>query len=134
MGRFKYLVIFFFSALCGSLLSITLSGGVGSIGASGAIFGLMGAMLYFGYYYRVFLGNVVKSQLLPVIALNLFLGFIAPGIDNWAHIGGLIGGVLITIALGVKDKTSTFEKVNGWVIAFIFLAFLGYMGLVVAGH
>ena len=134
LGRIKYLVIFFFSALCGSLLSITLSGGVGSIGASGAIFGLMGAMLYFGYYYRVFLGNVVKSQLLPVIALNLFLGFIAPGIDNWAHIGGLIGGVLITIALGVKDKTSTFEKVNGWVIAFIFLAFLGYMGLVVAGH
>lgn len=134
LGRVKYLVIFFFSALCGSLLSITLGGGVGSIGASGAIFGLMGAMLYFGYYYRVFLGNVVKSQLLPVIALNLFLGFIAPGIDNWAHIGGLIGGVLITIALGVKDKTSTFEKVNGWVIAFIFLAFLGYMGLVVAGH
>ena len=55
LGRTKYLVIYFYSALCGALLSITLSGGVGSIGASGAIFGLMGAMLYFGYYYNSWL-------------------------------------------------------------------------------
>ena len=134
LGKVKYLIIYFFSALCGALLSITLSGGVGSIGASGAIFGLMGSMLYFGYYYRVFLGNVVKSQLLPIIALNLFLGFMSSGIDNFAHIGGLIGGIIITIALGVKDKTSNFEKVNGWIIAFIFLGFLAYMGFVIAGH
>ncbi len=134
LGRVKYLIIYFYSAFCGALLSITLSGGVGSIGASGAIFGLMGAMVYFGYYYRVFLGNVVKSQLIPIIALNLFLGFASSGIDNFAHIGGLIGGVLITIALGVKDKTSNFEKINGWIIALMFLIFLGYMGLVVAGH
>lgn len=134
LGKVKYLIIYFFSALCGALLSITLSGGVGSIGASGAIFGLMGSMLYFGYYYRVFLGNVVKSQLIPIIALNLFLGFMSSGIDNFAHIGGLIGGIIITIALGVKDKTSNFEKVNGWIIAFIFLGFLAYMGFVIAGH
>ena len=50
-GKFKYIIIYLFSGLTGSLLSITLSGNVGSIGASGAIFGLMGALLYFGYHY-----------------------------------------------------------------------------------
>lgn len=134
LGRFKYLIIYIFAGLTGSLLSITLSGGVGSVGASGAIFGLMGALLYFGYYYRVYLGNVVKSQILPLIALSLLFGFFVEGIDNAAHIGGLIGGIIITMALGVKDKSSTFEKVNGWIIAFIFLAFLSYMGIVMAGR
>lgn len=134
LGKIKYTIIYLFTGLTGSLLSITLSGNVGSVGASGAIFGLMGSLLYFGYYYRVYLGNVVKTQIVPVIALNLLLGFIMNGIDNYAHIGGLIGGVIITIALGVKDKTSTFEKVNGWIVAFIFLAFLMFMGLIFAGH
>ena len=134
LGKFKYLIIYLFSGLTGSLLSITLSGSVGSVGASGAIFGLMGALLYFGYYYRVYLGNVVKSQILPLIALNLIMGFFSEGVDNFAHIGGLIGGIIITMALGVKDKSSTFEKVNGWVIATIFLVFLGYMGLFLAGR
>ena len=133
LGKYKFLIIYLFSALTGSLLSITLGGDGSSVGASGAIFGLMGALLYFGYYYRVYLGNVVKSQILPLIGLNLLFGFIVDGVDNAAHIGGLVGGIIITMALGVKDKTSTFEKVNGWIIAAVFLAFLGYMGLVLAG-
>ena len=134
LGKFKYIIIYLFSGLTGSLLSITMQGGTSSVGASGAIFGLMGALLYFGYFYRVYLGSVVKSQILPLVALNLFIGFMTPGIDNFAHIGGLVGGVIITMALGVKDKSSSFEKVNGWIIALIFLAFLGYMGLVLAGR
>ena len=134
LGRIKYSIIYFFSGLTGSLLSITMSGGVGSVGASGAIFGLMGALLYFGYYYRVYLGNVVKSQILPLIVVNLAFGFFASGVDNFAHIGGLVGGIIITMALGIKDKSSTFEKVNGWVIVSIFFIFLCYMGLVLAGR
>jgi multisubunit Na+/H+ antiporter MnhB subunit len=64
----------------------------------------------------------------------LIYGFFTPGIDNFAHIGGLVGGVVITMALGVKDKSTKFEKTNGWIIAFVFLAFLSYMGLVLAGR
>ena len=134
LGKFKYLVIYFFSGLTGALLSTILGGDAGSIGASGAIFGLMGALVYFGYYYRVYLGNAVKSQIIPLILLNLFVGFMSPGIDNFAHIGGLVGGATVTMALGVKDKSSTFEKINGWIICAIFLGFLMYMGLVVAGR
>ena len=133
LGKIKYIIIYIFSGLTAALLSITLNGNHSSIGASGAIFGLMGAMLYFGYYYRVYLGNVVKTQLLPIVMLNLIIGFMSTGIDNYAHIGGLIGGIVITIALGVKNKTSNFEKVNGFIVAMLFLAFLAYMGLFVAG-
>lgn len=133
LGKTKYLIIYFFSGLCGSLLSITLGGNSASIGASGAIFGLMGSLCYFGYYYRVYLGNVLKTQLIPLIALNLGLGFIMNGVDNAAHIGGLIGGIIITKSLGIKDKSHSADMVNGWIISIIFLAFLMYMGLVMAG-
>ena len=134
LGKLKYIIIYLFSGITGSLLSITFSASIPSVGASGAIFGLLGALLYFGYYYRVYLGNVVKSQIIPVIVINLGLGFLISNVDNAAHIGGLIGGIIITIALGVKDKTSTFEKVNGWIIAALLFAFFSYMGLVVAGR
>ena len=87
----------------------------------------MGALVYFGYHYRVYLGTVIKSQIIPLIVLNLLLGFYMPGIDNFAHIGGLIGGTLMSIALGVKDKSSWFERMNGWIITIIFLAFSIYM-------
>lgn len=132
LGKFKFLIIYLFSGICGSLFSMIFGGNAASIGASGAIFGLMGSLCYFGYHYRVYLGNIVKSQIIPLIFLNLMLGFITPGVDNFAHIGGLIGGTLITIALGVKDKSSNFEKINGWIITGIFLSFVIYMAFVYA--
>ena len=130
LGRVKYIIIYLFSGIIGAFFSIIFNGGAGSIGASGAIFGLMGALVFFGFYYRVYLGNVVKSQILPLIILNLGLGFLLNGVDNFAHIGGLIGGAMITRALGVKDKTSTFEMVNGWIIVAIFTIFIAYFALV----
>ena len=130
MGKTKYIIIYLFSGIMGSLFSMTFGGATASIGASGAIFGLMGALLYFGYYYRVYLGNVLKSQIVPLILFNLVLGFIIPGVDNFGHIGGLVGGLLITRALGVKDKTTTFEKGNGWIMALIFTIFIVYIAFV----
>lgn len=129
-GKVKFIIIYFFSGLIGALFSMTFGGNYASVGASGAIFGLMGSLLYFGYYYRVYLGNVVKSQIIPLIVANLVIGFISPGIDNYAHIGGLLGGILITIALGVKDKSTLFEKINGFVVTGVFLAFAIYMAFV----
>ena len=115
LGKFKFTIIYFLAGIMGSLFSITFNGNVASIGASGAIFGLMGSLLYFGYHYRVYLGNALKSQIIPLIIANLFFGFIMAGVDNAAHIGGLIGGLLVTVAVGVKDKSTTFEKVNGFI-------------------
>ena len=130
-GKVKYLIIYLFSGIMGSLFSMTFLGSNSvSIGASGAIFGLMGALLYFGYHYRVYLGNVVKSQIIPLILINLALGFVLTGIDNFGHIGGLIGGFMITRSIGIKDKTSTSEMINGYIITAIFTIFMLYIAFV----
>ena len=126
LGKLKYSFVYIISALCGSLMSIVFHETV-SAGASGAIFGLLGSMLYFGYNYRVFLGNVLRSQIIPLIILNLVIGFFIPGVDVAAHVGGLLGGIIATQAVGLKHKTSTFEKVNGYIILIIYMLFLGYM-------
>ena len=130
IGKSRYLLVYLFSAICASLLSITMNGNVASVGASGAIFGLLGALLYFGYHYRVYLGGVIKSQIIPIIVINLVLGFMMPGVDNAAHIGGLIGGCLMMMGVGVQYKSSTSEKINGCIMSIIYLIFLLYMGFV----
>ena len=128
-GKVKFLFIYLVSGICGSLLSIAFSHNTISIGASGAIFGLLGSLLYFGYYYRAYLGNAVKSQVLPIIIINLMIGFLLPNIDNGAHIGGLIGGILATMAVGIPDKGSRFEKNNGIICLLIYSGFIIYLAL-----
>lgn len=126
-GKTKFILIYFYSILAASLLSVavhTNAGNVLSAGASGAIFGLLGALLYFGYHYRVYLGSTLKSQIIPLILLNLLLGFTLNGIDNAAHIGGLVGGILAAMAVGVKYKSTNFERINGVIITIIFTIFL----------
>ena len=124
-GRTKYLIIYFFSLICGNLLSMSFTNGL-SVGASGAIFGLLGAFLYFGYYYRAYIGGSIIRQVIPVIILNLLLGFMSTDIDNAAHIGGLIGGFLITYALGIKYKHKKSQIINGTIMSVIFAGFLVY--------
>ena len=131
LGKAKYLIVYLFSGISGALFSMIFgSPNALSIGASGAIFGLMGSMVYFGFHYRVFLGNVIKSQIIPLIVLNLVIGFLSNGIDNAAHVGGLVGGMLSTMALGIKYKSTTSEKVNGIIVSVIFLAFSIYMAFI----
>lgn len=129
-GKTKYLIIYLGSGIIGSLLSMLfLSSGNISIGASGAIFGLLGSLVYFGYHYRVYLGSVIKSQIIPLIVLNLGIGFVFPSIDMFAHFGGLLGGFLVTKTVGVKYKSTKFEQINGIIMTTIIIAFLFYMNL-----
>ena len=123
LGKTKYLAIYLFSGIVGCLMSMVFSNYL-SVGASGAIFGLMGALVYFGYHYRLYLNTVIKSQIIPLIVFNLALGFMVPGIDNLAHIGGLIGGYLSSMAVGVSDKATVQERVNGWVVLILLILFL----------
>ncbi len=127
MGKGKYLILYVISLLSASLMSAVLSPYGYSVGASGAIFGLLGALLYFGYYYRVYLGQVLRNQIIPLILLNLLFGFMMPGIDNAAHIGGLIGGLFCAMALGVQKKEMKQEKINGFIVLGVYLAFLLYL-------
>src|SRR5215510_8629417 len=70
-----------------------------SAGASGAIFGLFGVLLVFGIRYRSsippFFKRAVGTGVLPIIVINLIIGFTVPAIDNSAHIGGLLAGAAL---------------------------------------
>lgn len=124
LGKAKYIAVYLFSAFIGSLFSIIFSN-YASIGASGAIFGLLGSLLYFGYHYRVYLGTVLKNQIIPIIVINLAIGFLlSDHIDNFAHIGGLVGGVLMTMAVGVKYKSTKSEQINGCIVSLLLVIFL----------
>ena len=127
-GKLKYLFIFIFSGICGCLLSLAfVSDNIVSVGASGAIFGVLGSICYFGYHYRVYFGNIIKSQIIPIIILNLLIGFTVSGIDNFAHIGGLIGGVFASMAVGVPEKSSKGDKASGCLLLLIYLGFIIYL-------
>lgn len=125
-GKLKYLLIYLGSGIMGSLFSVVLSNNV-SIGASGAIFGLFGSMLYFGYKYRATLDGFVRSGIIPVLFINLILGFIVPNIDLYGHIGGLIGGLLLSYIVGVYRKGKKKNSINGIIIITILIASLSYM-------
>lgn len=108
-GNLKFITIYLIAGIFGSLGSFVFSSSV-AVGASGAIFGLMGAYLYLyvskpNVFNRGFLKN-----LLGIIGINLVFGIIVPNIDNWAHIWGLIGGFIISWALGVRDEKILIPK------------------------
>lgn len=126
-GKVKYLIIYLLSGIAGSILSLAFNHNTICAGASGAIFGLLGALLYFGYYYRTYLGATLTRSILPVIVLNLIIGFTSSGIDNAAHIGGLVGGILIAMAVGVPDKSNNNNKINGIVLSLIYFGFIIYL-------
>lgn len=126
-GKLKFLMIYIISGISGSILSLAFNENTISAGASGAIFGLLGALLYFGYYYRTYLGATIRSSVLPVIILNLVIGFLNPGIDNSAHIGGLVAGVLSSMLVGVPDKSGKRDRVNGIILTIIYIGFIIYL-------
>ena len=131
-GKKKFVIIYLVSAITGSLLSISMSSGF-SIGASGAIFGLLGSLLYFGYHYRVYFGSVIIGRIVPVIIINLGIGFMVSGIDNFAHIGGLIGGFLVSKALGINSKDKKSDKINGIILTTMYVGFLIFLGILSRG-
>ena len=132
IGKIKYIIVFLVSGITGSLFSLVMQvineGNIISGGASGAIFGILGSLLYFGYHYRTYLGNAIKSQIIPIIIINLAIGFM-PGssIDNFSHLGGLFGGYLITMALGIDDKSDVKDRINGTICLVAFIGFMIYM-------
>ena len=126
-GKIKYTLIYLLSGIIGGLFTLLfISDNTVAIGASGAIFGLFGALLYFGYHYRIYLSEVMKSQIIPLIVINLGIGFVF-GFNNVAHLGGLFGGYLVSKALGVKYKSTTSDIINGIIMLVILIVFLGYM-------
>ena len=100
-GTARFLAIYVASALTGSAFSYAFSGNdvlTPSVGASGAVFGVVGALLVYLYNRRSsqFIAQHLQGILL-FLALNTVIGFMWPNIDIMAHVGGLVGGILLGV-------------------------------------
>ncbi|MCP1102449.1 rhomboid protease GluP [Aequitasia blattaphilus] len=108
IGKVKFIVIYFISGLGANLLSgwfdVVQNEYVVSVGASGAIFGLIGALLYVAIRNRGRIGNISGRGLLIMIVFTLYYGFTSVGVDNIAHLGGLILGFILGVLLYWKRK------------------------------
>ncbi|MEZ3487773.1 MAG: rhomboid family intramembrane serine protease [Lachnospiraceae bacterium] len=102
-GKVKYLIIYLVSGLGGNILSawweILTADYAISAGASGAVFGLIGALLYAAIRNHGRIGEVSGRGIAFMILVSLYYGFTSSGVDNMAHIGGLVTGFLLGILL-----------------------------------
>lgn len=115
-GNTRFILIYLFAGFAGTVGSFLFSPNI-SAGASGAIFGCFGALLYFGLNHRKIFFRTMGVNIIVLIIINLAFGFSMPGIDNAGHIGGLIGGFLASGAVGLPGK-----KLYGNQIIFLVIA------------
>lgn len=117
IGQLKFVLLYLFSGLGGNLLSAYWDIRVGdyavSAGASGAIFGVIGALLYVAIRNRGRIGDISGKGLVLMIILSLYYGYSSGGVDNMAHIGGLIAGFLLSVLL-YRKKNRKFSSVSGY--------------------
>ncbi len=144
LGHWRFLILYVLGGFAGNVLSFLLSSGY-SVGASTAIFGLVGAEGTFLYQNRKLFGNQFGraiGNVIFVVAVNLFLG-LTPGIDNWGHVGGLLGGLIfgwfagpvwevegLAPALRLVDKREAREVVTGAAVVILIFGALAVWGMI----
>ena len=112
-GTPRFLAIYFFGTVAGFYLSFRMNP-ILSIGSSAGIMGLVGAMIAFGVLHRSSVGTAIRNHYARYVVYMLAFGFIGGfGVDNWAHIGGLLGGFAIAWAAGTPVHSSP-TKESAW--------------------
>jgi len=105
-GAARTLLVYFLGGIAGSVVSLVLNApNVSSVGASGAVFALFGAEIVYYYQYRHLLGSRADEMWqgqLWIVTVN-FINGLRPdsGIDNWAHLGGLVGGAITVLVINL---------------------------------
>jgi membrane associated rhomboid family serine protease len=114
LGRGRFLLVYFVSGLAGSAGALVVDPSVPTVGASGAIFGILGAALVMERQRNFVLGG----SALGLIVINLVLSFVLSNVSYGGHIGGLIGGVLCTLVLSKFGRGhAAYSRVGLWGIA-----------------
>ena len=127
-GRFTYAAIYLITGVAGGLASVGWSPSVLSVGASGAIFGLTGALIASFYLGEFSLSGIsikgTLSSLLFFAGFSLFLGKVVPGIDNACHVGGLVSGLILgaLIALAAPDRDKPMARIGILLFVVVLLA------------
>jgi len=104
-GHVRFTAIYLLAGLAGGVLSYMFNRTAIAVGASGAIFGILGALAAYFVVNRDTLGDMGRRNLTglaAIAAINLGIGLVIPNIDNWAHFGGLAGGFVIGLALAPR--------------------------------
>ena len=102
-GKLSFLVIYLLGGVAGNVISLLLELDSGdysvSAGASGAVFAVMGAMIYIVVRNRGWLEDLSWRQIVVMALFSLYFGFASSGVDNAAHVGGLISGCILAVIL-----------------------------------
>ena len=121
-GASRFLIIYTFAGLVGSAASV-LAGTPFFVGASGAIFGLFGALIYYGRNRGGTFGSAIFRQIAILALISFGFGLVMPNVDNWGHLGGFVGGLLAAIALSYEErKRQTLGMHIGAALTLVFVA------------
>lgn len=103
VGKIRLLLIYLVGGVLGNVFSLCMEMKAQdfavSAGASGAVFAIMGAMIYVVIRNRGWLGDLSLRQILVMAAFSLYFGFTSTGVDNTAHVGGLIAGLVLAVLI-----------------------------------
>lgn len=103
IGKLRFLFIYLAGGMAGNIFSLILElrnqDFLVSAGASGAVFAVMGAMIYVVIRNKGWLGDLSMRQILVMAAFSLYFGFTSSGVDNAAHIGGMIAGFVLAVLI-----------------------------------
>ena len=114
MGKIRYLFVYFLSGMIAGLFSIGYNTHIVQpafcIGASGAVFGLTGAMAVFVLWKQGRMAQISRKQMIIMIVLSLYGGFVETNVDNAAHIGGLLAGAIAALILVLVHRKKETEK------------------------
>lgn len=127
-GTSRFLLIYFIAGVFGSIASFAFNEQVAA-GASGAIFGCFGALLYFGTIHKKLFFRTMGKSVLMILALNLLFGFAVPMVDNGAHIGGLMGGYLASAAVQLPNDNRSYKQVAAFVVTGVAIMTLFWYGM-----
>ncbi|MCP4298498.1 MAG: rhomboid family intramembrane serine protease, partial [Proteobacteria bacterium] len=138
---YKMLLIYIISGIAGNLLAVSLPFIVRSlfdypmriapvIGASGAVFGLMGSMIAYGRKRGGPFGQQIASQFSKWALVIIILGFLMPGISNAAHVGGLLAGILIGSSIPLRDSKKQKGIFQGLALGAVAVCMLSFLMMI----
>lgn len=127
-GSGRFLVIYFTAGLLGSIVSYAFTEQI-SAGASGAIYGCFGALLYFGVIHRRLFFRSMGMSVLFVLLINLLFGFFMPMIDNNAHLGGLVGGFLASMVVHLPNHKQHVRQAAYFILTALVIVGMFQLGM-----
>lgn len=127
-GSIRFFVIYFVAGVGGAIASFAFNMNV-SAGASGAIFGLFGALICFGMYHRHVFLRTMGQNVLVLLLINLVYGFFVSGVDVQAHLGGLAGGFLAAMIVQLPKVKKYTHQIIAFILTVVLLVAFCFYGV-----